>query len=604
LDPNRDVGDKGFMDRIEPYGSYYLTKKIATGGMAELFRARRKVGLEGFEKILAIKRILPHLSNNRDFVAMFADEAKIAAQLTHQNIVQIFDFGRLDETYFIAMEFVLGSNLRGIMEKTAQLDTRLSINDCILIITKAAVGLDYAHRKRNIQDHPLNIIHRDISPQNILVSFEGEVKLTDFGIAKAALTTSITKTGVLKGKVSYMSPEQVRGEEIDKRSDIFSLGGVFYELLTHRKLFEGESELQVLERLKDPHIEPPSRLNSDIPMELDRIVLKALATRPEDRYQSAEEMFTQCEAFLASRGDLASTYGFRNFLRIVFRDEIKREEEEIREEFGRGRSFEINGEKTHSVAARSCSPVHHERSPLRRGFGLFWRLKHMAIVTGALVLGLFLFLAFMPVPSQTSREVRTADEHVRHALFCFGQARFDRAIDEFGKAFKMEPSYGNRYRKPLARVFLGRGKANIPRRVAVAIRDLEEARRLDPGNHEIYFQLGQAFMQCGRYDQALDQYEQSIAMTAENPDAHFNLGYIFLARKEYASAAREFEEVIKLKPPYLDDAYVNLGIAQYKAGHFKEALLALKKALQLDPKNGRVSSYIDAVKAQLRKRGS
>jgi serine/threonine protein kinase len=170
------------MDHIQPYGSYYLTKKIATGGMAELFRARRKVGLEGFEKILAIKRILPHLSNNRDFVAMFADEAKIAAQLTHQNIVQIFDFGRLDETYFIAMEFVLGSNLRGIMEKTAQLDTRLSINDCILIITKAAVGLDYAHRKRNIQDHPLNIIHRDISPQNILVSYEGEVKLTDFGI--------------------------------------------------------------------------------------------------------------------------------------------------------------------------------------------------------------------------------------------------------------------------------------------------------------------------------------------------------------------------------------------------------------------------------------
>ena len=592
------------MKRIEPYGSYYLTKKIATGGMAELFRARRKVGLEGFEKILAIKRILPHLSNNRDFVAMFADEAKIAAQLTHQNIVQIFDFGRLDETSFIAMEFVLGSNLRGIMEKTAQLDTRLSINDCILIITKAAVGLDYAHRKRNIQDQPLNIIHRDISPQNILVSYEGEVKLTDFGIAKAALTTSITKPGVLKGKVSYMSPEQARGEEIDKRSDIFSLGDILYELLTYRKLFEGESELQVLERLKDPHIAPPSRLNPDIPMELDRIVLKALATRPEDRYQSAEEMFTQCEAFLASRGYLASTYGFRNFLRIIFRDEIKREEREIREEFDRVRSFEINGEETHSVIVNRCSPIAHEQSPLRRGFGLFWRLKHMAIVTGALILGFLLFLAFMPAPSQTSKEAPTADEHVRYALFCFGQTRFDRAIDEFGKAFKMEPSYANRYRKQLARVFLEKGKTNIPRRVDVAIRDLQEARRLDPGNHEIYFQLGQAFMQCGKYDQALNQYEQSVAMTAENPDAHFNLGYIFLARKEYASAAREFEEVIKLKPPYLGDAYVNLGIAQYKAGNHKEALMALKKALQLDPKNGRISSYIDAVKAHLRKGGS
>jgi len=592
------------MNRIEPYGFYYLTKKIATGGMAELFRARRKVGLEGFEKILAIKRILPHLSDNRDFVAMFADEAKIAAQLTHQNIVQIFDFGRLDETYFIAMEFVLGSNLRGIMEKTAQLDTRLSVNDCIFIITKAAIGLDYAHRKRNLQNHPLNIIHRDISPQNILVSYEGEVKLTDFGIAKAALTTSITKTGVLKGKVSYMSPEQARGEGIDRRSDIFSLGAVFYELLTYRKLFEGESELQILERLKDPHIEPPSRLNPDIPMELDRIVLKALATRPQDRYHSAEEMFTQCEAFLASRDDFASTYGFRNFLRIIFRDEIEGEEREIREEFERVRSFEINQEKTHSVVDRSCSPAYHEHSLPRRGLGLFWRLKHMTIVTGVLILGFFLFLAFMPTPSQTNKKVPTADDHVRYALFCFGQARFERAIDEFGKAFKMEPSYANRYRKQLARVFLGRGKANIPQKVDMAIRDFEAARRLDPGNHETYFHLGQAFMKCGKYDKALNQYEQSIAIMAENPDAHFNLGYIFLARKEYASAAREFEDVVKLKPPYLGDAYVNLGIARYNAGHLKEALMAFKKALELTPNNRKISSYIDAVKAQLRKRGS
>jgi len=592
------------MNRIEPYGFYYLTKKIATGGMAELFRARRKVGLEGFEKILAIKRILPHLSDNRDFVAMFADEAKIAAQLTHQNIVQIFDFGRLDETYFIAMEFVLGSNLRGIMEKTAQLDTRLSVNDCIFIITKAAIGLDYAHRKRNLQNHPLNIIHRDISPQNILVSYEGEVKLTDFGIAKAALTTSITKTGVLKGKVSYMSPEQARGEGIDRRSDIFSLGAVFYELLTYRKLFEGESELQILERLKDPHIEPPSRLNPDIPMELDRIVLKALATRPQDRYHSAEEMFTQCEAFLASRDDFASTYGFRNFLRIIFRDEIEGEEREIREEFERVRSFEINQEKTHSVVDRSCSPAYHEHSLPRRGLGLFWRLKHMTIVTGVLILGFFLFLAFMPTPSQTNKKVPTADDRVRYALFCFGQARFERAIDEFGKAFKMEPSYANRYRKQLARVFLGRGKANIPQKVDMAIRDFEAARRLDPGNHETYFHLGQAFMKCGKYDKALNQYEQSIAIMAENPDAHFNLGYIFLARKEYASAAREFEDVVKLKPPYLGDAYVNLGIARYNAGHLKEALMAFKKALELTPNNRKISSYIDAVKAQLRKRGS
>jgi serine/threonine protein kinase/outer membrane protein assembly factor BamD (BamD/ComL family) len=590
------------MNPIEPYGCYYLTKKIATGGMAELFRARRKVGLEGFDKILAIKRILPHLSNNRDFVAMFADEAKIAAQLAHQNIVQIFDFGRLNETYFIAMEFVLGSNLRGIMEKTTQLDTKLSINDCVYIITKAAIGLDYAHRKRDFRNSPLHIIHRDISPQNILVSYEGEVKLTDFGIAKAVLTSSVTKAGVLKGKVSYMSPEQARGEGLDRRSDIFSLGVLFHELLTYRKLFEGESELQILERLKDPDIEPPSRLNPDIPIELDRIVLKALALRPEDRYQSGEEMFTQCETFLASRDDFPTTNGFRNFLRIIFREDIEREKKEIEEEFGRVRSFEINQEKTHPFTLQSTSLASNEHSLLSRGFGLFRRLKYTAFITGALVLGFLLFLFFMPAPSRTTKSFPTADDHVRYALFCLGRARFDRAIAEFGKAFEREPSYASRYRKQLARVFLERGKANLPGKLQMAIRDLKEARRLDPGNHEAYFQLGRALTKFGKYDEALNQYEQCIAIMPGNPDAHFNLGYIFLGRKEYASAAREFEEVIKLKPPYLSDAYVNLGIARYNAGHLQKALMALKKALQLNPKNGNVSAYIDAVKAKLRKR--
>jgi len=592
------------MDRIELYGSYYLTKKIATGGMAELFRARRKVGLEGFEKILAIKRILPHLSSNEDFVAMFADEARIVAQLTHQNIVQIFDFGKLNESYFIAMEFVLGSNLRRIMEKMRQLDTRLSINDSVFIITKAAIGLDYAHRKRNFQNRDLNIIHRDISPQNILVSYEGEVKLTDFGIAKAALTTSVTKTGILKGKVSYMSPEQARGEVLDRRSDIFSLGSVFYELLTYRKLFEGESELKILDRLKDPQVEPPSQVNKDIPLELDRIVLKALARMPEDRYQSAEEMYTECEAFLASRDEFPSTNGFRNFLRIVFREDIEREEREVREEFDRVRSLEGNQGKTRLVIPHPTTQGSGGVSPLSRWTDLLWTSRHTVAVIGALVLGFFLFLSLLPRAVQPTKKAPTADDHVRYALSCLGQSRFDRATQAFEKAFKMEPSYANRYRKQLAKVFLERGKVSLPENGELAIRDFQAAQELDPQNHEIYFQLGRAYTKCGKYDDALNQYEQCIALSDDNPDAHFNLGYIFLARKEYASAIKEFGEVVELKPPYLSDAYVNLGIAYYNGGHLEEALGALNKALKLNPKDGKISAYIDAVKAQLGKRGS
>jgi len=226
----------------------------------------------------------------------------------------------------------------------------------------------------------------------------------------------------------------------------------------------------------------------------------------------------------------------------------------------------------------------------------------MGIMTGVLVLGFVLFLSFIPTPSQTIKKVPTADDHVRYALLCLGQSRFDRAVEEFEKAFKMEPSYVNRYRKQLARIYLERGKASFPQKLEMAIRDFETARKLDLGNHEAYFQLGRALTKCGKYDEALNQYEESIAIMPENPDAHFNLGYIFLRRKEYASAAREFEEVIKLKPPYLSDAYVNLGIARYNAGHFEDALVVLKKALQLNPKSQNISGYIDAVKVKLRKR--
>jgi len=194
------------------------------------------------------------------------------------------------------------------------------------------------------------------------------------------------------------------------------------------------------------------------------------------------------------------------------------------------------------------------------------------------------------------------DDHVRYALFCLGRARFDRAVAEFEKAFEMEPSYAMRYRKQLARAFLERGKVNLPGKLERALSDFKEARRLDSGNHEAYFQLGRALTKSGKYDEALNQYEQSIAIMPENPDAHFNLGCIFLGREEYASAAREFEEVITLKPPYLSDAFVNLGIARYNAGRLEEALMALKKALQLNPTNGNISAYIDAGRAKLRKR--
>ena len=242
------AADNSERDESSDYGEYVLLERVAMGGMAEVFRAKRK-GVEGFEKIVAVKRILPHLSNNADFVEMFIAEAKIVASLTHPNIAQIFDLGKIDASYYIAMEFVEGRDLRTILSRAGDRDTHLGIALAAIIAAKVGAALEYAHRHRDEQGKELQIVHRDVSPQNILVSSEGEVKLVDFGIARAATKASHTDSGSLRGKLLYMSPEQAWGKRLDRRSDIFSLGAVFYEVLTGHPLFSGNSEMSVLERV-------------------------------------------------------------------------------------------------------------------------------------------------------------------------------------------------------------------------------------------------------------------------------------------------------------------------------------------------------------------
>ncbi len=268
--------------------------------MAELYRARRR-GVEGFEKIVAIKKILPHLADNEGFITMFADEAKLAAQLNHPNIVHIYDLGKIEAGgYFIAMEHVEGRDLRTILDSARELSTPLPVPLAIYIASKVAAALDYAHRRRDADGRDLHIVHRDVSPQNILISYEGDIKLCDFGIAKAASKVSQTESGALKGKIQYMSPEQAWGKPIDRRSDLFSLGAVLYEMLTEQKLFRGDSDLTVLEKVRAAAASPPSAANSEVPKSLDVIVLKALAREPEDRYANASDLLRDLEQVLYS----------------------------------------------------------------------------------------------------------------------------------------------------------------------------------------------------------------------------------------------------------------------------------------------------------------
>jgi serine/threonine protein kinase len=315
-------------ERNTAFGKYILLERINVGGMAEVYKAKT-VGVEGFEKIVAIKRILPSVAEDEEFIEMFVDEAKITSQLSHANLAQTFDLGKIDDTYYIAMEYVSGKDLRAVFERMKRRGERMPPPLCAYAMARVCEGLDYAHRKRDPNGSELNIVHRDVTPQNIVLSFEGEVKLIDFGIAKAANKITKTQAGILKGKFGYMSPEQVRGLPLDRRSDIFAAGVVLYELCTGERLFAGSSDFSVLEKVQQAKVTPPSQVEPSIPPKLERVMLKALAREPEDRYQQAADLAADLTRFLlelqprnATRDDLTA------FMKATFPDDLIREAED------------------------------------------------------------------------------------------------------------------------------------------------------------------------------------------------------------------------------------------------------------------------------------
>lgn len=286
----------------EQFGEYELLQKIATGGMAEIHLARVG-GVEGFSRRVVVKRMLPQLAVREDFVNMFLDEARLAANLIHPNIVQVFNLGEVDGSYFMAMELIDGPHLGALFAHSLRQRRPLPIELCVYMVARAADGLDFAHNHIDPgTGKPLNVVHRDISPQNLLVSRHGDVKVTDFGVAKAETQKAKTRTGIIKGKVSYMSPEQCLGETVDRRTDVFALGVVLYELLTRRRLYREKSDLLVMQRITAEDVRPPSEVNPGVDMELDEISLRALAKDADHRFPSAAELSETLDVWLATQG--------------------------------------------------------------------------------------------------------------------------------------------------------------------------------------------------------------------------------------------------------------------------------------------------------------
>lgn len=282
------TGGRGFP---RPFGKYELLERVGDGGMAEVFRARLP-GAAGFEKIVVVKKILPHLAKKRRFVDMFVAEAKLAAEVHHKNVVQVFELGQLPETgeFYMAMEYVHGTDLRHVLGYTTKRGVRLPPWFSVYVVCEILEGLHFAHMLKDQHGAPRNIVHRDVTPSNIFISNKGEVKLGDFGVAKDSASSSRTRTGQLKGKIGYMSPEQVRSLPVDPRTDVFALGIVLWETLAQRRLFKGRSDFEAMTLICNAERRPPSTHVDDVPHALDQIVLQALEPDLEKRIASARDM--------------------------------------------------------------------------------------------------------------------------------------------------------------------------------------------------------------------------------------------------------------------------------------------------------------------------
>ena len=605
------------------FGKYLLLAKIASGGMAELFQGKI-VSVKGFEKPVAIKKLLPHLTSDSSLVNMFVNEAKLAALLTHQNIVQIYDLGSIEGTYFIAMEYLHGKDLRAMINKARQRAVPVPLEFAIYIVSRICAGLDYAHKLKDFQGSPLNIIHRDISPQNIIVTYEGEVKIVDFGIAKAATHSSETKVGIIKGKLAYMSPEQAAGKSIDHRSDIFSTGILLYELVTQRRMFEG-TDLEVLDRVRKGQFVAAEVVAPNLPPRIVAILQRALAHDPDRRYQFCAEMLTDLEEGFSDFSVRPSAEILGHYMKGLFAEEIATELSVLQEAQTQITPVEDSGPVEDPTVTGpggtgegAVTPERH-----RRWLGI-WAAAALML---AMVLTVIVQQRLAPLPEKSgpapAREAaapapsqqdglsssRPRPEQpsgvsdkgkwvkVEQAMEALKSKRFPQAVALFEEIFSADPTgkagLAGSYAQSL------RGHASMiresdPVRAEALLKKAVEA---DPQSATSYFELGKFYTTRKEYPKAIAAYRKAADLDPNSPDPRFNLGFLYAQTKDYAAAEAAFLKAVSLAPPYLDEVYYNLAMVQNRMGKHEESLKNFERALEANPNNAKAKEHVQRLKA-------
>jgi serine/threonine protein kinase len=612
------------MSNFKPirFGKYLILDKIATGGMAELFRAKI-TSVEGFQKLVAIKKILPNLTQDSNLVNMFIDEAKLAAMLTHQNIVQIYDLGSMEGAYFIAMEYIHGKDLRVLSNKSKEKGLPLPLEYALYITSRICSGLDYSHNLKDFKGNPLKLIHRDISPQNILVTYEGEVKIVDFGIAKAARKTADTREGLIKGKVAYMSPEQAAGKTIDHRSDIFSTGILLHEMITGVRMFEGE-DLEILDKVRKADFQMAETIVSDLPAEVSEILRQALAKAPSRRYKSCVAMLADLEECFSSFTVRPRAEGLSHYMKALFAEEIAAEAAalmKIEAEVSSLQEDVVPEGKTKTLhILEHIDPVPTTKTTPAPSTHRLW-LGTWAVAMVAVAIALAVLFKEKRVPTvvddtvmtsvktseapsppavaqapsspETAKEPASSEPSKREeALEALKQERFATAAALFEKALADEPGDKSKIAPLYAQALVGGSSSILDTNPEQAESLLKKAIELDPTNAEAFFNLGKLYTSKKKYARAIHAYDKATDLDPSSPDAFFNLGFIYYGKKDYAKAEAMFLKVTELQPAYLDEAYVNLAVVQNLQGKKEKSIGNLERALEVNPANKRAKKYL------------
>jgi len=611
--------------------------RIATGGMAELYRAKI-TGIQGFEKLVAIKRILPHLTTDENLVNAFIDEAKLAALLHHQNIVQIYNFGLMEDSYFIAMEFLFGKDLRFIMQKSAQAGKPLRLDHALYIASRICAGLNHAHNLKDLQGNSLNIIHRDIGPHNIFITYDGQVKIIDFGIAKAANQNSMTQVGSIKGKIAYMSPEQALGKEIDHRSDLFSIGIVLYEMVTNRQMFTGDT-FEAYARVREAEYEPPERVKKDLPPAVCRILEKALAKERSHRYQSADAMLTDLEQCMFECSFQPNDRSLALYMKELFGEDAGAEERAMHDtalvDTGESPSMREDGETSRITIDKDLIPAKRKSrrhvtislllllcaSALLAAIIFIWgpilplsRIKaivaghrnasdHAGFDTSGTAQGGGTGIVpdtesasapLAPGSLSSAHEVKLLEE----AEALLASERFEEAIALCEDTMVKAPSMTEKIVETYARALQGHAVFLMDTNQREAKALLVKSIVLNPESAEGHFQLGRLYTTKGNMPGAVASYQKAIELDPNMPLAFFNLAYLYAKNKDYAGAERMYKRVIALAPSFVDEAYFNLALVWMRTGKVQEGIKNLNAALRINPDNEQAKKLLQQVKRQ------